>query len=63
VLSDGLTVLERAMIEHNMVAVGRLYRNISFSSLGELLSIPGDVVRCLGACELTRCRRSGLCPT
>ena len=38
-LSDGSTILQRAVIEHNVVAASRVYDNISFIGLGELLEI------------------------
>ena len=38
-LSDGSTNLQRALVEHNILCVARLYHNISFVSLGELLEI------------------------
>lgn len=37
--SDGDTVLDRAVMEHNLQAVSRLYINIHFSELGVLLGI------------------------
>ncbi|OAF54185.1 hypothetical protein VC83_09538 [Pseudogymnoascus destructans] len=40
-MSDGLTVLDRAMFEHNLLAASRLYANIGFGPLGELLGIGG----------------------
>lgn len=39
VLADGSTVLERAVIEHNVLACSRLYNNILFSELAKLLEI------------------------
>src|SRR5690606_16343631 len=39
VMADGLTIPERAIIEHNMVAASRIYDNIRFSELGTLLGI------------------------
>ena len=36
---DGTTILERAVIEHNLLAVSKIYKNISFSELGKLLGI------------------------
>ena len=39
VLADGSTVLERAVIEHNVLACSRLYTNILFSELAKLLEI------------------------
>jgi COP9 signalosome complex subunit 4 len=38
-LSNGLTVLEKAVIEHNIVAISRLYISISFEEMGALLEI------------------------
>ena len=38
-LADGSTPLDRAVVEHNVVAVSRVYDNISFQGLGELLEI------------------------
>lgn len=37
--TDGDTVLDRAVIEHNLLAASRLYLNIHFSELGALLGI------------------------
>ena len=36
---DGTTILERAIIEHNLLAVSKIYKNISFTELGKLLGI------------------------
>jgi len=38
-LADGSTVLERAVIEHNLLSASKLYNNITFSELGTLLDI------------------------
>lgn len=38
-LSDNSTVLDRAMIEHNLLSASKLYTNISFEELGTLLGI------------------------
>mmetsp|Transcript_18376 Transcript_18376/g.33021 ORF Transcript_18376/g.33021 Transcript_18376/m.33021 type:complete len:391 (+) Transcript_18376:1776-2948(+) len=38
-LSNGLTVLEKAVIEHNIVAISKLYISISFEEMGALLEI------------------------
>uniref|UniRef100_A0A1I8GFG6 COP9 signalosome complex subunit 4 n=1 Tax=Macrostomum lignano TaxID=282301 RepID=A0A1I8GFG6_9PLAT len=37
--SDGLTTLEAAVAEHNLLAVSRLYNNISLAYLGQLLEV------------------------
>jgi len=42
VLSDGTTVLDRAVIEHNLLSASKLYKNITFAELGQLLSIAPD---------------------
>ncbi|KAJ8447983.1 hypothetical protein Cgig2_028859 [Carnegiea gigantea] len=39
-LPDNFTVLDRAMIEHNLLSASKLYTNISFDELGTLLGIP-----------------------
>ncbi|KAI8802657.1 PCI domain-containing protein [Cladochytrium replicatum] len=41
-LSDGTTVLDRAVIEHNLLSASKLYNNITFSELGALLAIPPE---------------------
>uniref|UniRef100_A0A7S2DY94 COP9 signalosome complex subunit 4 n=2 Tax=Helicotheca tamesis TaxID=374047 RepID=A0A7S2DY94_9STRA len=38
-MGDGLSIVERAVIEHNMVAVSKLYTSIYFSELGQLLGV------------------------
>ncbi|KAK2988739.1 hypothetical protein RJ640_021004 [Escallonia rubra] len=38
-LPDNVTVLDRAMIEHNLLSASKLYTNISFEELGTLLGI------------------------
>ncbi|PRP89712.1 proteasome component region PCI domain-containing protein [Planoprotostelium fungivorum] len=38
-LADGSTVLDRAVIEHNLLSASRLYKNITFLELGVLLDI------------------------
>jgi COP9 signalosome complex subunit 4 len=37
---DGLSILERIVIEHNMMAVSRLYQSIYFADLQEILGVP-----------------------
>jgi COP9 signalosome complex subunit 4 len=36
---DGYSVLERAVLEHNILAVSKIYLNISFEQLGKFLDI------------------------
>ncbi|KAF2769465.1 PCI domain-containing protein [Teratosphaeria nubilosa] len=40
--SDGSTVLDKAVLEHNLLAVSRIYQNISFAALGQLLGVDAD---------------------
>ncbi|KAK8162969.1 COP9 signalosome-like protein complex subunit 4 [Phyllosticta citrichinensis] len=37
--SDGSTVLDKAVLEHNLLAASRLYSNIGMAQLGELLNV------------------------
>jgi COP9 signalosome complex subunit 4 len=39
IMSDGLSIVERGVLEHNMVAVSQLYTSIYFTQLGELLGV------------------------
>ena len=41
----GSTILDRAVIEHNLLSASKLYNNISFEELGSLLEIPPAKVR------------------
>jgi COP9 signalosome complex subunit 4 len=41
-LPDGSTVLDRAIREHNILSVSRLYNNISFQELGNLLAVSAE---------------------
>eukprot|EP00252_Welwitschia_mirabilis_P006340 TRINITY_DN17193_c0_g2_i1.p1 TRINITY_DN17193_c0_g2~~TRINITY_DN17193_c0_g2_i1.p1 ORF type:complete len:402 (+),score=73.31 TRINITY_DN17193_c0_g2_i1:71-1276(+) len=41
-LPDNFTVLDRAMIEHNLLSASKLYTNISFEELGTLLGIAAE---------------------
>ena len=42
VMGDGYSVLEKALIEHNIVVISRIYMNIKFSELGNFLGIKPD---------------------
>lgn len=39
-LSLGSSILDRAVIEHNLLSASKLYNNITFEELGALLEIP-----------------------
>lgn len=40
--SDGSTVVEKAMLEHNLLGVSRIYRNIGIGQLGALLGTDAE---------------------
>lgn len=44
ILSDGFTVCEKAVMEHNLLAASKLYNNITFIELGRLLGISPEKV-------------------
>ena len=53
-LPDNSTVLDRAMIEHNLLSASKLYTNISFEELGTLLGIDprkAEKIACRMICE------------
>ena len=41
-MSDGMTILEHAVIEHNLLAASKLYNNITLKGPGQLLEIPAE---------------------
>ena len=58
-LEDGSTVLDRAVTEHNMLAVSKLYRNISFDQLGALLGIGSAKAEKIASAMLVEKRLAG----
>ena len=41
-MSDGMTILEHAVIEHNLLAASKLYNNITLKGPSQLLEIPAE---------------------
>jgi COP9 signalosome complex subunit 4 len=39
VMGDGLTIMERGVVEHNMIAVSKIYQSIYFSELALVLGV------------------------
>lgn len=39
VMGDGLTIMERGVVEHNMIAVSKIYVSIYFSELATVLGV------------------------
>merc|ERR1719198_5571 len=59
-LEDGVeTVLDRAVLEHNMLATSKLYANITFDQLGALLGIGADKAERIAASMLAEKRLAG----
>ena len=40
--ADSFTIIEKAVIEHNMLASGRIYDNITFTELGSILRLDAN---------------------
>ena len=60
VAGDGRSViLERAVIEHNMVAASKIYDNIAFEQLGVLLEIGAEKAERVAARMVSEARLAG----
>jgi len=59
VTGDGSTILERAVVEHNLLAASKLYNNILFAELGALLEIPQEKAEKIASQMITEERMSG----
>lgn len=42
ILAHNCTICEHALIQHNLIAASRVYKNITFTGMGELLEIDAD---------------------
>jgi COP9 signalosome complex subunit 4 len=58
-LADGSTVLDRAVIEHNLLSASRLYNNTSFEELGSLLEISPEKAEKTAARMISEGRMNG----
>jgi COP9 signalosome complex subunit 4 len=58
-LSDGSTVLDAAVIEHNLLSASKLYNNITFEELGSLLEIAPLKAEKIAARMITEERMKG----
>jgi len=58
-LSDGSTVLDRAVIEHNLLSASKIYNNITFSELGSLLEITPEKAEQVAARMMVESRLQG----
>jgi COP9 signalosome complex subunit 4 len=55
----GSTILERAVIEHNLLSASKLYNNITFEELGALLEIPPIKAEKIASQMITEGRMNG----
>ncbi len=58
-LADGSSVLEKAVMEHNMLAASKVYQNISLEELGNLLEVSSERAEKIAAKMITEGRMSG----
>lgn len=56
---DGSTILERAVIEHNLLSASKLYNNITFEELGALLEIQKEKAEKIASQMITEGRMIG----
>jgi COP9 signalosome complex subunit 4 len=56
---DGSTVLDKAVLEHNLLGASKLYNNIGFDQLGELLGVDAERAEDYAAKMLEQGRLSG----
>ncbi|KAF2797616.1 COP9 signalosome complex subunit 4 [Melanomma pulvis-pyrius CBS 109.77] len=57
--ADGSTVLDKAVLEHNLLGASKLYNNIGIDQLGELLGIDADKAEDYAAKMLEQGRLAG----
>lgn len=56
---DGSTILDRAVIEHNLLSASKLYNNITFEELGALLEIHPSKAEKIASQMITEGRMNG----
>lgn len=59
ILADGSTVLDRAVIEHNLLSASKIYNNITFAELGSLLEITPEKAEQVAARMMVENRLKG----
>jgi len=58
-MADGSTILNHAVVEHNILAASKLYNNITFAGLGALLEIPQEKAERVASKMITENRLLG----
>jgi COP9 signalosome complex subunit 4 len=56
---DSSSLLDRAVIEHNLLAASKVYNNIRFEDLGNLLGIPPEKAERVASTMITEDRLQG----
>lgn len=59
VMGDGLTIMERGVVEHNMIAVSKIYQSIYFSELALVLGVTSDKAERIAAAMVMEGSLSG----
>ncbi|KAA8497261.1 COP9 signalosome complex subunit 4 [Porphyridium purpureum] len=57
--SEGSTILERAVLEHNVLVVSQMYKNISIEQLGQLLGVSAESAEMTASKMMNEKRLSG----
>jgi COP9 signalosome complex subunit 4 len=57
--ADGSTVLDKAVLEHNLLGVSKLYSNIPVTNLGTMLGVDADRAEAYAAQMIEQGRLSG----
>merc|ERR1719476_1035107 len=58
-MPDGQTVLDRAVLQHNVLAASRVYKNMKLPDLGSLLEVSGDRAEKIAAKMISERRLDG----
>merc|ERR1712083_1189640 len=58
-VADGQTVLERAVLQHNVLAASRVYKNMRLPDLGDLLEVPSEKAEKIAAKMIAEERLNG----
>ncbi|KAI1285800.1 COP9 signalosome complex subunit 4 [Halotydeus destructor] len=58
-VADGSTILDRAVVEHNLLSASKLYNNITFEQLGSLLEIEPSKAEKIASQMVTEGRMNG----
>jgi len=59
ITSDGSTILDHAVVEHNLLAASKLYNNITLQGLGLLLEIPAEKAERIASKMISEGRMAG----